>query len=194
MRRTPFTLVAALALATLTPSCRLFHRSPKQVPFAPPPPVQPAQTKPQVVEMPPQPDIPPQGPDLSQQAPQTPSEPLPPAPRRHRPPHARESAEAAPAAAVPEQPPAAIPELEQILTPQRRQAYNEEIERDIAAAQKTVDALQGRRLSGDQTAYLLRVRAFIEQANQARTTDLIRARNLAERASVLAEDLRRSVQ
>jgi hypothetical protein len=186
-------VVAALALATLTPSCRLFRRSPKQVPFAPPAPAQPAPAKPPVT-LPAPPEIPPQNPDLSQQAPQAPAGQLPPPPRRPRPPHARESADTAPPAPVPEPPPAAIPELEQILTPRQRQAYNEEIDRNVAVAQRTVEALQGRRLSREQTDYLTRVRAFIEQANQARATDLVRARNLSQRASVLAEDLLKSVQ
>jgi hypothetical protein len=194
MRRARFVVVVALALATLTPSCRLFRRSSKHVPLAPPA-AQPAPAKPQPVAPPVPPEIPPQAPDLSQQAPQAPSEQLPPAPRRRtRPPHTRESADTAPAAPVPEPPPATIPQLEQILTPEQRQAYNEEIDRNIAVAQKTVEALQGRRLSPDQTAYLTRVRAFIEQANQARATDLVRARNLSARASVLAEDLLKSVQ
>ena len=190
MRSTRFAMVAALALATLTPSCRLFRRSPKQVPQAPPPPAQQAPAKPPVA-LPTPPEVAPQAPDLSQQPPQGPSGQLPPPPRRRtKPPRARETADTP----VPEAPPPALPQLEQILTPEQRQEYSEEIERNIGVAQKTVEALQGRRLSRDQAAYLARVRAFIEQARQARATDLIRARNLAERASVLAEDLRKSMQ
>jgi hypothetical protein len=54
--------------------------------------------------------------------------------------------------------------------------------------------LTGKSLNGEQKVYLDRVRAFIQQANEARKTDLFRAKNLAERASVLADDLYRSVQ
>lgn len=87
-----------------------------------------------------------------------------------------------------------VPELEQILTPEQRQAYVDDIDTNIGRAQKTVDALRGRRLSRDQKIYLARVRAFVEQAREARKTDLFRAKNLAERASVLADDLLRSAQ
>jgi UDP-N-acetylmuramate-alanine ligase len=87
-----------------------------------------------------------------------------------------------------------LPQFEQVLTPEQRQAYVEEIEKNLANARRVVAVLQGRRLSRDQTTYLARIRAFIAQANEARKTDLFRARNLSERASVLADDLLRSVQ
>jgi hypothetical protein len=123
-----------------------------------------------------------------------PGEPLPPPPRRRPKPRPHEDADAPSPAPEPEPPAVPVPQFEQILTPQQRQAYTEEIDRNIASAQKAVAALEGRRLSPDQATYLARVRAFIEQANEARKADLFRARNLAERASVLAEDLLKSVQ
>ena len=86
-----------------------------------------------------------------------------------------------------------MPHLEQILTPVQQQAYNEEIDRNINSAQRTVMALGSRRLNGEQQTYLDRIRAFIQQATEARKTDLFRAKNLAERASLLAEDLLKSL-
>jgi hypothetical protein len=84
--------------------------------------------------------------------------------------------------------------LEQILTPQQQKAYNDEIDRNVSRAQRTLAALGGRRLNGEQQTYLERIRAFLKQADEARKTDLFRAKNLAERASLLADDLLRSVQ
>ncbi len=91
-------------------------------------------------------------------------------------------------------PPAQVPQLEQILTAEQQQAYNDEIDRNISRAQRTVTTLNGRRLSGEQQTYLDRIRTFLQQASEARKSDLFRARNLAERASVLADDLAKSLQ
>ena len=88
----------------------------------------------------------------------------------------------------------APPQLEQILTPQQQKAYNEEIDRNISRAQRTLAALGDRSLNSEQQTYLERIRAFLKQAENARKSDLFRARNLAERASLLAADLLRSVQ
>ena len=194
MRRKRIFLLAALALATLTPSCTLFHKSAKVAPAPPPAPAPraPAQPpKPREVTLPAPPEIPPQQPDLGQPRPNIPGEELPPPPRRRtRPAHPQQADTPAP---VPE-PPAPLPQFEQVLPPEQRQAYVEEIEKNLANARRVVAVLQGRRLSRDQTTYLARIRAFIAQANEARKTDLFRARNLSERASVLADDLLRSVQ
>jgi hypothetical protein len=209
-------------LAMLAPSCSLFHKSSKAT--APPPapaPSQPAAKpapKPEEnVALPAPPQISPQKPDLTKQPPSQPAAgKLPPRPRdrrgsrAHGQPQPQENAAtgqqapaqqpaaASPTPAQPQAPEegaaAEVPELEQILTPQQRQAYIEEIDSNVGRAQKTVETLQGRHLDGDQKVYLDRVRAFIDQAREARKTDLFRAKNLSERASVLAEDLMRSVQ
>ena len=136
---------------------------------------------------------------MNQQPPAS-AEKLPPPPRRRKKKNAQQQEQAIqqpPVAATPpaeETAAAPVPQLEQILTPAQRQAYIDEIDANVGRAQKTVDTLQGRRLSDDQKTYLARVRAFIDQANDARKTDLFRAKNLAERASVLADDLLRSIQ
>ena len=203
-RRKPVLLAALLSLLILSPACTLplIHKK-KAIP---PPPAAPAAVtpappaQPREVVLPAAPEISPAEPDLSQRGPSTPGESLPPAPRRRsKPAHPRQDDEAeTPAAPAPDQPPpqqaVPLPRLEQILTPEQRQAYNEEIERNISNAQRAVAALESRRLDRDQLTYLARVRAFIDQANEARRGDLFRARNLAERARVLAEDLLKSVQ
>ncbi len=87
-----------------------------------------------------------------------------------------------------------MPQLAQLLSPAEAQEYNRIIDRNIYNAQQKLGALNGRQLSGEQKTYYDRIRTFIQQATDARRTDLFRARSLSERASVLAEDLLRSVQ
>jgi hypothetical protein len=191
----------ALILAALAPSCRIF-RKPAKSPAAPPAPA-PAAAASQSsgaksganqFVLPAPPEISPQGPDLNRRPPATAAAKLPPPPRRRKA-RPREQPETAPPAAPTEETAAApVPQLEQVLTPEQRQAYIDAIDRNLGRAQKTVDSLEGRRLNRDQKTYLARVRAFIDQANEARKTDLFRAKNLAERASVLADDLLRSMQ
>jgi hypothetical protein len=192
------TIVAILAATLVCSSCGFFRRS-KDTANAP-------KTPRPVLTLPPErpaglvlvslldpPELPPQEPG-SWLPPPTEERfpPAPPAPRRAR---VRETAEA-PVAAQPElaAPPAQFPQLEQILTTEQQQAYNDEIDRNISRAQRAVTALNGRRLSGEQQTYLDRIRTFIQQASEARKSDLFRARNLAERASVLADDLAKSLQ
>ncbi len=188
-----------LAAAALAPSCSfpLIHKK-KVTPAVPIPPLVAAPLpppKPRPVSMPGPPEVAADEPDLNQPGLDLPEEPLPPAPRRRIKPRPREEADS-PAPVPTETPtaPAPLPQFEQVLTPEQRQAYTEEIERNIANAQRAVTALEGRRLTGEQSTYLARVRTFIDQATEARKGDLFRARNLAERASVLAEDLLKSVQ
>jgi hypothetical protein len=143
------------------------------------------------VAIPNPPEIPPQAPNISQ----PPVEPgkLPPAPRRKtaRGPATQPPVETAPAPQP--SPPSPPPQLEQVLTPERQKAYNDEIDAHMARCQRTLAGLAGRRLNSEQQTYLDRIRAFLKQAEEARRTDLFRARNLAERASLLADDLLRSV-
>jgi hypothetical protein len=201
MRNTRILLVAALAMALGTPSCAVwpFHKK-KATPVPPPAPAPTApavRPKPREVTVPAPPEIGAKEPDLHQAGPSVPAESLPPAPRRP-PKKARthEDADAATPAPEPEPPAAAVPlpQFEQVLTPEQTKAYNEEIERNIGDAQRAVAMVENRRLNREQTTYLARVRAFIDQANEARKADLFRARNLSERAQVLAEDLLKSVQ
>jgi hypothetical protein len=211
-------MTAALLLAAVGPSCSLFHKSPKSVAAPPPTPAPTQQASPpapktgdQQVALPAPPQISPKSPDLQQPPPAPAVTTLPsPPPRRKK--HTQTAHEASPSSQEPAASPAPataqgpsgapedanaeppVPQLEQILTPEQQQAYSEEIDSNIAKAQKTVDTLQGRRLSREQKTYLARVRAFVDQAREARKTDLFRAKNLAERASVLAEDLLRTAQ
>jgi hypothetical protein len=198
-----YILTAALALGLVSPSCRLFRKPAK---VAAPPAQAPTLRLPEPQQAPPAaldppPEIPAQSPDLSQSPVATPQaitvSELPPRPRTPRGKSnskKTEIGEAQAPEASPDEPSAAVPQLEEVLTPEQQQSYNAAIDRDIGRAQQTVDTLSKRRLNEQQTTYLERIRMFIVQANDARKTDLFRAKNLAERASVLAEDLQRSSQ
>ncbi|MGE5570062.1 MAG: hypothetical protein ACM3S5_13590 [Rhodospirillales bacterium] len=189
-------IAAALAVILVSSSCGVFRRSkdtakapaPRPVLILPPPKEPPVQT----VSLSPPPDLPPQEPGVWVPPPS--EETFPPAPRPPRRARAKETAEAPAAQPEPPTPLAQVPQLEQILTPEQQQAYNDEIDRNISRAQRTVSALNGRRLSGEQRTYLDRILTFLQQASEARKSDLFRARNLAERASLLADDLARSLQ
>jgi outer membrane biosynthesis protein TonB len=141
--------------------------------------------------------VPPGQPNLGQQLPvPEPKLPVPPKKPVSRKP-APKSAPAPPPAPAQEpvtEPAPPVPDLEQILTPQQQQEYNQAIDRSIDRAQRNLAALGGRRLNPEQTLAVERIKTFIQQALEARKTDLLRAKSLAERADVLAEDLLRSVQ
>lgn len=197
MRR--YLLIGLLVAASVGPGCRLIRRGgTKPIPPAPPPPVlQPPEPVARVPKQVPEPpEIPPETIDVTAlPEPDIPHEPWPPPPRRRRPPRREAEVTATEPPAEPAAPPPApVPQLAQVLSPEQQQAYSASIERNLDRAQRTVAALRGKRLSREQATYMERIRAFIEQAGEARKTDLVRAASLAERASVLAEDLLKSVQ
>ncbi|HOL71195.1 MAG TPA: hypothetical protein PLA43_18115 [Bryobacteraceae bacterium] len=189
-------IAAMLAVILVSSSCGVFRRSkdtakasaPRSVLILPPPKEPPIQT----VSLSSPPELAPQEPGAWMPPPT--EERFPPAPQPPKRARVRETAEAPAAQPEPAAPLAQVPQLEQILTPEQQQAYNDEIDRNIMRAQRTVAALDGRRLSGEQRTYLDRIRTFLQQASEARKSDLFRARNLAERASLLAEDLAKSLQ
>lgn len=203
-----FALAAALALALSSTSCNLFHRSKNTTPPPPkpapqptvtaPPAPQPNEPKPESVPPPP---LTPQQPDLKGQLPvQTPRLPPPPPKRSRR--ARRRTPEPAPAEQPPQPaeteadatPPAPVPQLEQILTPAQQAESNQSIDRCLGRAQRNLAALAGKKLTGGQTLSVERIKSFISQAVEARKTDLLLAKSLAERADVLSEDLLRSAQ
>jgi len=71
---------------------------------------------------------------------------------------------------------------------QQRQ-LNAVIDRNLARAQASLNAIGARQLPGDQKAVVDQVRNFIQQAQELRKSDLAAAKSLAERAEVLARDL-----
>ena len=84
--------------------------------------------------------------------------------------------------------------LGRILTAEERESYNEAIDQSLAAAHRSMAVVLRHDPQPQQTEEVKRVRAFIRQAETARKEDLPLAKNLAERASLLAQDLARSVE
>jgi len=95
------------------------------------------------------------------------------------------------ATAQPETPAAPVPQLGQILSPAQRTQYNQLIDQAIGRAQERLKVVgaNSARLNEEQHATLKRIQAFIQQAKDKREQDLTIAKNLADRALLLAEDL-----
>ncbi|MBK5292427.1 MAG: hypothetical protein JJE04_12230 [Acidobacteriia bacterium] len=83
----------------------------------------------------------------------------------------------------------ATPQLTQLLTPAEQQAYNTAIDEALQRTQQNLGRASGRKLTTEQSLNMERITNFVQQANQARQTDLVTARSLAQRADVLAQDL-----
>lgn len=63
------------------------------------------------------------------------------------------------------------------------------VHKRITSARLSLASIQNRSLNPEQKAAVTQIRVFLDQAEDARKNDLIRANNLAERADVLARDL-----
>lgn len=64
----------------------------------------------------------------------------------------------------------------------------------ITRAQRNLQLISGKPLTQEQQATVTRVQTFMRQAGEARKDNLVTARNLAERADLLAQDLVNSVR
>ena len=200
-------LALLIVLAPAMSSCWRFRRSKPVTPSAP------ASTQSAPVQLPPPPGSEPaQAPAPEQPAPSSPRSeesvkpppdtgviklPAPQTPRK-RPSPAGPRVEQPQASASPEpvaEPPTApAPELKEILTPERQQQMNRVVSERIQRARQVLASLAGRKLDSAQHDAVNQITTFIGQAEEARKTDLVRAKNLAERAEVLARDLMSSVR
>lgn len=177
--------IVVLMLAPGLTSCRLF-RKPKPVPM----PAPPVEVQPAPVQKPPSPE--PEMPPPEMKPVETPQpsvipqlQPeLPPPPSQERPSPLGPRVPA-PAAQPPPAPPPA-PQLRPMLSSAQRRELERTINERIGRARGVLRSLQGKRLAKEQ---VIQIQTFIDQAEDARKTDLLRANNLAERAEVLANDL-----
>jgi len=185
--------IVVLILAPGLTSCRLF-RKPKPVPM--PAPTPPAQVQPAPVQKPPspEPEIPP--PELKPVEPQPPAVIPQPQPELPPPPSQKRPSPLGPRAPAPaaQPPPAPAPQLRPMLSSAQRRELERTINERIGRARGVLKSLQGKRLAREQADIVNQIRTFIEQAEEARRTDLLRANNLAERAEVLANDLANRVR
>ena len=117
--------------------------------------------------------------------------------RPYRPPH--RPLPAKPEKAGPAEPPSAesaenTPQLGQILSPEQRREYRQEVRANLERARRSIAIVRKRNPTAEQQSARARVETFISQAERAQQTDLILARSLAERAALLAEDLAAGTQ
>jgi hypothetical protein len=180
----------------LEQSC-LFRKSPPKASIVIPPVPQPA--APQPMPMPPQ--LPPTDAkpvDEAAQVPELPPPAAPTAPAKARParrispqapPVATETVVEGPTGNPPSLTPSPLPSLQPILGQQEAAERNRRIQQYLEKARLLV--LRAERSNPDAATRQLigQVRTFLQQADEARRVDLVRAENLAERAEVLSRGL-----
>lgn len=89
----------------------------------------------------------------------------------------------------------AAPLISPQLTPEEQSAAQQQTNENLEAATRDLQAAQGRALSVAQADLVEKVRGFIGQAHEAsRAGDWPRARNLAQKARLLAKELVDSFQ
>jgi hypothetical protein len=79
--------------------------------------------------------------------------------------------------------------LGQIITEQQKAEYQRTYEVDSGTAGQILASFSARRLARDQMDTVARIRSFLQQAAEARTSDWSLAANLARRAVLLAREL-----
>lgn len=84
--------------------------------------------------------------------------------------------------------------LGRILSSDEKTEYQTAYEHSAAAAREMLKTLTSRQLPPDTWDSLGRIRSFLVQAQEAATSDLPRAAQLAYRAEILARDLVRSLE
>jgi hypothetical protein len=129
-------------------------------------------------------------PDASKLEP--PPEPAPPPKRPARPRKPTPTSETPTPAISPT--PAAPARLEEVLTEDRRRELETDFSRSVAQARAALNQTSGRTLKGVQRQTADRIKTFLQQADQAKKGDLATAVQLARRAELLAQDLRKSLQ
>lgn len=194
-------LAAALVLVLAAPGCRWFRRAPKVQP-APGPapaatkPLPPPEPKPAPEpELLPPPQLPAGEPPIPLPPLATPKPPAPRAPRRTR--VVRKPAPPPTPPPEPGEPPRTatpLPQLQQILTPEEQREAGRAFERAESRVEQVLAVFRRQQPTPEQLTSITRIRAFLAQARQLRSTDLLTARALAERAAVLAEDLLKTLR
>lgn len=94
----------------------------------------------------------------------------------------------------PQQPAPEPPKLVQLLTPAEQRRYQGELDAYLRSADAILASVAMRSLDTQQADLVVRIRSFSQQARDAREADLMTARNLAQRADVLARDLQRTLR
>ena len=146
-------------------------------PMAAPPEQEPAVITPNVIKLPP----PPKPARKSNRRPQT---------AKPKPAEEQEAGQTEPAV----QPQKPAPVLEEVIPGDESKRLRQSLAENETAARKALDSLKRRRLTREQNETANRVRAFLRQASEAESSDIAAAAELARRAALLAEDLRKSIE
>ena len=178
-----FALLIILVLLPSMVSCRLFRRSE---------PVKPPVTATPAASVPPAQQEPAPSPQEEPPKPEEPAASTAPEPVKKRPSPAGPRVQSPPAAAPQAQAPA--PQLRPMLSPEQRQQLDRTVTARLQRSRQAMAVLKTRQLSKEQANVLSQVSTFVQQAEEARSTDLARASNLAERADVLSQDLLNSAR
>lgn len=92
---------------------------------------------------------------------------------------------------VPAPAPAPLPSLQPILGTREMQQRSQRIQQYLDKARTAIARAERGSQAGQHRQLIGQVRTFVQQAEEARKTDLVRAENLAERAEVLSRGLPR---
>jgi hypothetical protein len=95
---------------------------------------------------------------------------------------------------IEEDPPPELPQLGEVLSEQQMREYVQATEASLEQAKRIAATVQRRPLDSRQADVLGQVQGFIRQAEAAQKKDVPLARNLAQRAEVLAKDLLNSLK
>lgn len=188
-------VLSILFLLLCGAGCTPFWRkkTPATPPVPPPLVALPETRKSAPPAIPPPPEAPPAKLESAIEVP--PPEPLPPPPATSQPkpqrPAAAQQAGPSPAETSPDPP---LPQLGQILTPAQRAEYNRNIDQSLHRAGKILQIASGRTLTREQAASAAMIASFMRQAESLRNDDLVTALSLAQRADLLARDLRSRLQ
>jgi hypothetical protein len=186
----------ALVLALSAGSTSCLFRKPRARVFVPPPakPRPPLPTQVPQVAAPPEINTatgisaPPQAADLGATTLEFPRLPAPPPAAPRRPPVVATPKPVPPPPPAPEPAPPQ-PRLGQIFSGEQVKEYNRNLDESLERVRRFLGSLSGRKLNAEQTEVVNRIRAFQNQAEQARDQDLVTAVSLARRADLLAQDL-----
>jgi hypothetical protein len=98
---------------------------------------------------------------------------------------------ASPSAPVPSpaSPSTPAPKLGEILTSEQQRQLNASLDQSLSRTQTTLIRIARKPLTKEQQGIVDQVQNFMQQAQSTRSSDLVAARRLADRAEVLARDL-----
>lgn len=183
MRRSVLTIGVSF-LAAFSNSC-WFHKTPAA--FIPPPPKPQPSIPTELIRLsgpPPvvgNPNLPPELPENAVAL-----EVVPP-PDRTSPRHSSPAPARTTPSPTPEPP--APPRLAPVLPADTRRAYTRELDESLERVRRALEFLSTRNLNAEQANVKEQISTFKKQAEQYREQDLVLAKNLAERADKLAQDL-----